>query len=91
LRTTLTTRRAGYREGMFVRTLKYLGIAAIGSVAAGAVLGLVRILTESRDTPSDRARVLAQAISEGLNTSAFLLLVGAPIAVLVAYRRQRAR
>jgi thiamine monophosphate synthase len=64
-------------------------MVAVGSAILGGAVTLLALRSE--DSPTERARVLAEAISEAMNCSAFLFLVGAPIAVLVAYRRQRAR
>jgi hypothetical protein len=77
---------------MFTRALKYVGIVAVGSAVVGAAIGFGHaIATKSGDSPADKARFMAIGISEAMNTSALLFLVGAPIAVFVAYRRQRAR
>ena len=77
---------------MLTRALKYVGIVAVGSGAVGAVMGLISVVAaRSSESPADRARILAEGISEAMNCSALFFLIGAPIAVFVAYRRQRAR
>jgi hypothetical protein len=56
----------------------------------GGAVGLVHAYaTKSGDDPVARARFLAIALSEGMNAAAFLSLLGAPIAVFLAYRRRR--
>ena len=75
---------------MFGRALRYLGIAAVGSVAIGVGVGVARsVSSRSRGDASVRARRLAGGLSEAMNACAFSFLVGAPIAVLLAYVRSR--
>jgi biopolymer transport protein ExbB/TolQ len=63
------------------------GVALVG----GKVTGLVSYVKSKPSDESQKARALAESLSEGLNATAFFAIIAVPAAIAVAVVRSRAR